>query len=66
MQVVELHRAMNALRAYEVLELISTDPNAVSDFPAWCRSTGHELIEVRERENQFTFYIRKSVQESRP
>ncbi len=64
MQVVELRRAINTLRVHEVLELISTDPNSLSDFPAWCRSTGHELIEIRERDNEFTFFIRKSAQDS--
>ena len=64
MQVVELRRTMNTLQAHQVLELISTDPNSLSDFPAWCRSTGHELIEIRERGNEFTFYIRKSAQDA--
>jgi TusA-related sulfurtransferase len=63
LQVVELRRAINTLQGRQVLELISTDPNSLSDFPAWCRSTGHELIEMRQRRNEFTFYIRKSVQE---
>jgi TusA-related sulfurtransferase len=43
-----------------VLELISCDPHAPADFPAWCRCTGHEMLEVHRRENEYSFYIRKS------
>jgi tRNA 2-thiouridine synthesizing protein A len=29
----------------EVLHLIATDPGAREDLPAWCRLTGHRLIQ---------------------
>lgn len=60
MQVVALRRAINALPVGHVLELISCDPHAPADFPAWCRCTGHEMLEVHRRENEYSFYIRKS------
>jgi tRNA 2-thiouridine synthesizing protein A len=61
MQVVALRRAINALPVGHVLELISLDPHAPSDLPAWCRCTGHEMVDVHQRENEYIFYIRKSA-----
>ncbi|MDZ7361599.1 MAG: sulfurtransferase TusA family protein [candidate division KSB1 bacterium] len=60
MQVVALRRAINALPVGHVLELISCDPHAPADFPAWCRCTGHEMLDVSRRGNEYSFYIRKS------
>lgn len=62
MQVVALRRAINTLPVGQVLELISCDPHAPSDLPAWCRCTGHEMVEVYQRENEYSFYIRKSAE----
>lgn len=59
LQVVALRRAINVLPVGHVLELISSDPNALSDFPAWCRCTGHEMVDIYQRENEYSFYIRK-------
>jgi cysteine desulfurase len=31
----------------EVLELLADDPLIEVDLPAWCHSSGHELVELR-------------------
>ncbi|HSE92474.1 MAG TPA: hypothetical protein VLF19_04140 [Methylomirabilota bacterium] len=30
-----------------MLELVARDPGAPADLPAWCRLTGHALVEQR-------------------
>jgi TusA-related sulfurtransferase len=51
---------MNNLEAGQVLEVQTTDKGAKSDLTAWTKSTGHILLDSKEEENVFTFYIQKS------
>ena len=44
--VLELRSKMLALRPGEYLRLIARDPGAPEDLPAWCRLTGHRLVEA--------------------
>ena len=42
--VLELRMRMGAMRGGQLLRLISRDPGAPQDMPAWCRMTGHTLV----------------------
>jgi tRNA 2-thiouridine synthesizing protein A len=39
----------------QVLELTARDPGTPADLPAWCRLTGHTLVEARHP----AYYIRR-------
>lgn len=43
--VMELRMRLNAMSPGELLKLTARDPGAREDLPAWCRLTGHELVE---------------------
>jgi len=58
--MLALKRALDALPVGLILEMISTDPGSQSDIPAWCRCTGHEIIEMHQRNDEYSFYIRKT------
>jgi tRNA 2-thiouridine synthesizing protein A len=40
------------------LEVLATDPGAVADFDAFCRATGHELLESGEDDGVYRFVIK--------
>ena len=40
------------------LEVLATDPGAVVDFQAFCKSTGNELVEQTEEGGIYRFLIR--------
>lgn len=40
------------------LEVLATDPGAVADFQAFCKSTGNELVEQSEEGGVYRFLIR--------
>jgi tRNA 2-thiouridine synthesizing protein A len=44
---MELRMRLAALSAGETFELVARDPGMPEDLPAWCRMTGHELLEAR-------------------
>lgn len=46
MPVIALARAMADQTRGATIELLSDDPAARYDIPAWCRMTGHEFVAV--------------------
>ena len=48
MPVIRVQGKMESLAPGDELEVLCTDPGAMSDVPAWCRVHGHEVLEVVE------------------
>ncbi len=42
--VLELRARLTRMRVGQVLRLVTRDPGASEDIPAWCRLTGHTLV----------------------
>ncbi|WP_223701395.1 sulfurtransferase TusA family protein [Sutcliffiella deserti] len=59
MPLVKTKKALNDLNPGEILEVITTDKGAKSDLTAWTKATGNELIDTKEEQDVFTFYIKK-------
>lgn len=59
--ILRAKKAITALNAGDTLEVLATDPGAVKDFEAFCRSTGHDLVEWSEENGVFRFLLRKSA-----
>ena len=57
--IVKTARAFKDLRPGDVVEVLVTDPGALQDFPAWCRSTGNELIDTIHEDGSIHFLLRK-------
>jgi TusA-related sulfurtransferase len=57
--IVKTAQAIKELASGDLLEALATDPGSVADFGAWCRSTGHELVEQTETDGVCRFVIRK-------
>ena len=43
--VLELKGRLGRMRPGQVIKVIALDPGAPADMPAWCRLTGHTLLE---------------------
>ena len=48
-----------ATTAGDTLQVLATDPGAVKDFQAYCRATGHQLLESGEDAGVYSFLIKK-------
>jgi len=57
--VLRANRKLRDLPVGGVLTVRATDPAAEQDFPAYCRQTGHELVETRRDGEVLVFVIRK-------
>jgi tRNA 2-thiouridine synthesizing protein A len=56
----EIRTAMKELESKQIIEVHSDDPASRTGIPAWCRLTGHTLLEANEISATDTlFYIQK-------
>lgn len=59
MPVLKTKKELDKMTAGQVLKMISTDAGSKSDVAALVKRTGHELMNVEEAGNEFTFFIKK-------
>jgi tRNA 2-thiouridine synthesizing protein A len=57
--VLKARKALKEVAPGGVLRILATDPGAVKDFEAFCRTTGTELLASREEGGVYLFEIRK-------
>lgn len=57
--ILRCKKALNELQAGQVLKITATDPGSRKDFDAFCKQTGHHMLEKLEADGVFSFWIRK-------
>jgi len=61
MPVVKVSKGIKEVEMGEIIEAQTTDPGALSDFPAWARTSGNEIVKT-DQEGEFTrFYIKRTA-----
>lgn len=58
--VIRAKRGLAAVEMGAVVHVMATDPGSVADFTAWTKSTGHELVAMRQDPDLFQFWIRRA------
>lgn len=58
--VIELAKAILTIEPGEVLELLSDDPAARVDIPAWCRMRGQEYVGEEPRDVGAAYFVRRT------
>ncbi len=58
--ILKAKKALTAMATSEQLEIHATDPGAVKDFEAFCRQTGHKLLESSQDGEVYKFVIERS------
>ncbi|MAS07414.1 MAG: SirA family protein [Ahrensia sp.] len=59
--ILRAKKALKGLPTGGTLEIQATDPGAVKDFEAFCRSTGNELMESRQDGGTYVFLIKHTA-----
>ena len=57
--ILKASKALKDLSAGGTLEVLATDSGSVADFHAFCRTTGHELLEHAQHGNVYRFVLKK-------
>ncbi|MDR7426620.1 MAG: sulfurtransferase TusA family protein [Armatimonadota bacterium] len=57
--VVKLAQAVKTVQVGDVIEATATDPGVLADIPAWCRTTGQELVSIGREDKVIHFAVRR-------
>ncbi|MBI1869645.1 MAG: sulfurtransferase TusA family protein [Chlamydiae bacterium] len=57
--IIETAKRIKKIKKGQVLEILSDDWGMKTDLPAWCKSTGHILIEIKEEKNYLKCQVKK-------
>ncbi len=61
MPVVKVSKGIKEIEVGQVLEALTTDPGAITDFPAWARTSGNEIVKTVQGNGNIKFYIKRNV-----
>jgi tRNA 2-thiouridine synthesizing protein A len=59
--ILKAKKALAEVPVGGTLEVLATDPGAVEDFQAFCRSTGNTLVEQTETAGVYRSLIKRAV-----
>lgn len=55
--VIRLQNAIKNLSKGTHIRVLCTDPGTLHDIPTWCRMYGHVIVDIEEKEFEFTFLV---------
>ena len=59
MPVVKLSKAIKEVEVGQIIEATTTDRGSLTDFPAWAKTSGNEIVQTEEGDKEFKFYIKR-------
>lgn len=57
--ILRTKKALAPMPSGELLQVTCTDPATPTDFAAFCKQTGNELVEFWQEADKFLFLIKK-------
>ena len=58
--VLKARKALREMARGQTLEVLTTDPGALEDMPAFCQSAGHELLDSSQVEGNIHRFVIKN------
>ncbi len=59
MPIVKISMEIGKVAVGDVLEVHTTDPGSIADFPAWAKTTGHEIVDVQQEPGLIRIFVRR-------
>jgi TusA-related sulfurtransferase len=64
MPIIMTSKKIKELHTGQVLAVVSDDEGIKKDMPAWCQTTGHEMVGLKEEQDQarriYTAFVKKT------
>lgn len=57
--VIKISKAIKEIEIGQAIEAYASDPGVMADIPAWCRTTGNELVRIEKQDKQFHFIVKR-------
>jgi len=59
MPVVKMSQEIGSIQVGEVVEVHTTDPGSLADFPAWAKTSGNEILESKQEEGLIRIFVKR-------
>lgn len=57
--ILRTKKALADMTSGQVLHIVTTDPNSVKDFQAFAKQTGNEILELKQGDAEFEFFMKR-------
>ena len=61
MPVVKISKGIQEVEVGQIVEALTTDPGSLTDFPAWARTSGNEIVKTEQDGDVIKIYIKRKV-----
>ena len=61
MPVVKISKGIKEVQVGQVIEVHTTDPGSLTDFPAWARTSGNEVLETEQENGLIKIYVKRKA-----
>jgi len=59
MPVVKVSKGIKEVEVGQIIEAQTTDPGSLTDFPAWARTTGNDILKTEQDGEVIKFFIKR-------
>lgn len=59
MPIVKISQEMPKVAVGDVLEVLTTDPGSIADFPAWAKTTGQAILEIKQEPGLIHIFVKR-------
>jgi tRNA 2-thiouridine synthesizing protein A len=59
MPVVKISQQIGSVAVGEVIEVLTTDPGSLADFPAWAKTMGHAVLETKQETGLIRIFVKR-------
>ena len=59
MPVVKMSQEIHGIEIGQVVEVHTTDPGSLADFPAWAKTSGNEIVETRQEDGLIRIFVKR-------
>ena len=59
MPVVKISQEINNVEIGQIIEVHTTDPGSLSDFPAWASTSGNEIVKTDQAGDVIKIYVKR-------
>jgi tRNA 2-thiouridine synthesizing protein A len=59
MPVIKISQQIGTVAVGDIIEVHTTDPGSLSDFPAWAKTTGHAILEPLQEPGLIRIFVKR-------
>ena len=59
--VIKLQNCIRQQTPGTRVRIVSTDPGSLNDIPAWCRISGHPVLQIEDLDTEFVFLVERGA-----